>query len=113
MPTSTQRVEVSASLPIADNAKALEIPRSELLHLRAYCSQSWRISTGIFRVFQTKIAAGDLLFDRQAVAIPAGPRRARLPSMDLITDDDVLQNFVQGVANVDVAIGTSVGHREG
>ena len=46
-----------------------------------------------------------LMFDRQAVAVPARDVRRVAAGHGLELDDDVLEDLVQGVADVDVAIG--------
>jgi hypothetical protein len=49
--------------------------------------------------------AGDLLFDRQAVAIPAGHVRGAVAAQGFVTKGDVLERLVQRGADVDVAVG--------
>ncbi len=48
---------------------------------------------------------GDLEFDRQAVAIPARDVGRAEAAQGLVLDDDVLENLVQGGADVHVAVG--------
>ncbi len=47
----------------------------------------------------------DLEFNRQAVTIPPGNIRRAFAAYGLVFDDDVLENFVQRGADMDVAIG--------
>ena len=47
----------------------------------------------------------DLEFDGQTVAIPTGDVRGVETAQGFVFDDDVLENFIQGGADVDVAIG--------
>ena len=47
----------------------------------------------------------DFEFNRQAVAIPAGNVGRAFAAQRLILDDDVLEDFIQRRADVDVAIG--------
>ena len=48
---------------------------------------------------------GDLEFDGQAVAIPARDVRGAEAAQGFVFDDDVLEDFVQRGADVDVAVG--------
>ncbi len=47
----------------------------------------------------------DIEFDRQAVAVPTGNIGRIEPAQGLALDDDVLQDLVDGMADMDVAIG--------
>ena len=47
----------------------------------------------------------NLEFDGQAVAVPARHIRRAVAAQGLVFDDDVFENFVERVADVDVAVG--------
>ena len=47
----------------------------------------------------------DLVFDRQAVAVPTRDIRCIETGQRLRADDDVLENLIDRVANVDVTVG--------
>ena len=48
---------------------------------------------------------GDLLLDRQSVVVPARDIRRAVAFHRLVANDEVLEELVQGVADVNVAVG--------
>ena len=90
------------TLPVAQHTEA-----DEILLL------SFHLLSGIFAAQLAEFRRGDILavvllhhqFDRQTVAIPTGHVRRIEAVQRLRLDDDVLQDLVDGVTDVDVAVG--------
>ena len=79
--------------------------RCRSTYFAAYLRHSARICAVVICAFFEPSSAVDLDFDRQAVAIPAGDvgRVEALHGLEL--DDEILEDFVERVAEVDVAVG--------
>ena len=92
-------------VPVAHHAEALEIVRWMSTWLAAILAAGLAEGVGVELLADAAVLLLDLLLDRQAVAVPArhvgrveAVERARL-------DDDVLQDLVDGMAEVDHAVG--------
>ena len=88
-------------IPIAQNAQTPELTALDVDEFAG-------VSLGFLADFQGRESAGfldDLEFDGQPVAVPAGDERGAVAEHRLGFDDQVLQNFVERGAHVDVAIG--------
>ena len=64
-----------------------------------------RTTAADFRRVEIPGFLDDFKFDRQAVAVPAGDVGGKVSGHGLGFDDHVLENFVEGCAHMDVAIG--------
>ena len=93
-------------VPIAEHAKALELNPLEIdifAGIRfARLADGGGAGVGVAGLAHF---LGDLEFNGQTVAIPAGNVRGVFAAQGLVLDDDVLEYLVQGGADMDVAVG--------
>ena len=99
-------------VPIAHNAEALELGALELnefvrVRLAGFADQGESRGSpgGAGRRATLAHFLRHLEFDGQAVAVPAGDVGGAETAQGFVFDDDVLEDLVQGGADVDVAIG--------
>ena len=91
-------------IKIADNAHADKIGFLDfnpfLCVFQTFAAQfkNGHIRPILSRIFQYGI------FNRKAVGIPAGNIVCHVPRHIFVADDNILQCFIQGVANVDLAV---------
>ncbi len=94
-----------AVLPVAEAAEALEVLSLALDLLVGILAALLTESSCIDRVSDLADLLFDLQLDRQSVAIPARHVGCSKPGQQCRTDHEVLQNLVDRVADVDVAVG--------
>jgi hypothetical protein len=88
--------------PVAEHAKADEIPALSLDLFRGKVAAELAELRG-WNVLAVLLL--DLVFNWQAVAVPAGHVRRIEAGQRFRFDDDVFQDLVDGVADMDVAVG--------
>ena len=89
-------------IPLAEDAQADEVflLAFDLLGGKAATQRAHLVAGDVLAVQLL-----DLVFDRQAVAVPARNIRCIETGQRLRADDDVLENLIDRVANVDVTVG--------
>ena len=92
--------------PIAQDTEALELCALDVDVFARVGIAGFADGSGIRRrVARLAQILHHLKFDRQAVAIPAGNVRRTESTQRFRLDDDVFQNFVNGVADMNIAVG--------
>ena len=92
--------------PIAQHAEAFELRALDINVFAGVGFAGLADGGGIgARVAGLAHFLGNLEFDGQTVAIPAGNVRRAEAAQGLVFDDDVLENLVQRGADVDIAVG--------
>ena len=89
-------------VPLAENAEADEIP---FLALYLLGSEGATELANLIGWHMLAMQLLDLMLDGQAMAVPAGDVGRIEPGQRLRTNDDVLENLVDCVADVNVAVG--------
>ena len=93
-------------LPIAQNAQALEL---RALKINVFARVSFAGPADVHRPGRRLARLAHVLrhleLDGQAMTVPAGNVGRAEPAQGFVLDDDVLENFVQSRANMDVAVG--------
>lgn len=92
-------------LPVAENAEAFKLRALKIDELARVSIASFADRGGVARgVAGFAHFLRDLEFDRKAMAIPTRDIRSAFAAERLILDDDVLENFIQGGADVDITV---------